>query len=407
MIVAALSGCVFSKLEDDLDKLEQFAHSFSGTLTADGENSDAIVVMALRDLNGDEIAGYRVVSGPGKFKIRTDRQGIYLFAFDDTNKDFRFQADEPYGWAESGQLVDPDIRPTDSLAITLRYSADNRLPLPKQVVDEPLENHFDDNMNFNVGTLTSLDNPWFSEEQASKGLWQPFAFMEDGGAGIHFLQPYDPSKIPVLFVHGINGTPRNFADLIERLDRSRYQPWIYSYPSGLRISQLSSGFFQFMEALHARYHFDEVHVVAHSMGGLVSRGGLNMCREANTCEYLRSYTTVSTPWDGVASAKSGIEWAPTVVPVWLDIDPDSEFVSTLFDTPLPTDLPFHLMFGYRQSGIFGSDSSDGVIKLSSQLRDEAQAQTRLVRGFDEDHMSILSNDRMARTIFSILERTSK
>jgi alpha-beta hydrolase superfamily lysophospholipase len=74
-----------------------------------------------------------------------------------------------------------------------------------------------------------------------------------------------------------------------------------------------------------------LHLIAHSMGGLVSRATVNICAQKNTCEYLHSYTTLSTPWNGVASAKSGVEWAPTVVPVWRDMDPDSEFVTTLFD----------------------------------------------------------------------------
>ncbi|MGI9308137.1 MAG: esterase/lipase family protein, partial [Gammaproteobacteria bacterium] len=261
-------------------------------------------------------------------------------------------------------------------------------------------------VDFQVGTVTSLDNPLFSEEQSNKGLWQPLAFMADGGAGIHFLEEFDPDRIPVLFVHGINGNPRNFTNLIENLDTTKYQAWVYSYPSGLRLSQLANGMYQFLSMLWLEYAYDELHIVAHSMGGLVSRGGLNLCVKGDECRTVKSYTTLSTPWSGVASAKSGVKWAPTVVPVWRDIDPDSEYVVTLLDTPLPPDAPFNLFFGFRQDSIFGSESSDGVIKLTSQLRAEAQEQAVHTWGYDEDHVSILSNESVIARVYQILDTNS-
>ena len=144
------------------------------------------------------------------------------------------------------------------------------------------------------------------------------------------------------------------------------------------------------------------------MGGLVSRGAVNECIAKNACKFLRSYTTLSTPWNGVTSAKSGVKWAPTVVPVWKDIDPDSEYITTLFDTPLPKKLPYYLLFGFKQSSILGSDSSsDGVIKLTSQLRNTAQKQASMLRGYDESHVSILSSDAVIATVYEILDVNSK
>jgi pimeloyl-ACP methyl ester carboxylesterase len=157
-----------------------------------------------------------------------------------------------------------------------------------------------------------------------------------------------------------------------------------------------------LEVLHRQHDFDKLHLVAHSMGGLLSRGSVNLCAQTETCKYLRSYTTLSTPWSGVASAKSGVEWAPTVVPVWRDLDPASDYITSLFDTPLPEDLPYHLIFGFRQDSIFGSESSDGVIVLSSQLRDAAQEQAKTIRGYDEGHVSILSSEAVARKLNQIL-----
>jgi pimeloyl-ACP methyl ester carboxylesterase len=165
--------------------------------------------------------------------------------------------------------------------------------------------------------------------------------------------------------------------------------------------------YQFLDVLQRQYDFDELHVVAHSMGGLVSRGAINLCVQNRNCDYLASYTTISTPWNGVDSASNGVKWAPTVVPVWRDLEPDSEYITTLFDTALPAGLPYHLLFGYRHDTVFGAESSDGVIKLRSQLRHEAQAAAISIRGYDEGHTSILSNNAVLDTVLSILDENSR
>ncbi len=403
-LVATTVSCTFSKLEDDLVKLQAVSHRFAGTVTVERSDADALIVVGLRDRQGKNISSFRVMSKPGPFEFIANPEPTFLFAFDDLNKDLKFQGNEPYGWAAKGDAVDPLNEATDHINISIVAAASGQPAFPQELVNEPLENHIDDDIQFNVGTISSLDNLWFSEEQAKKGLWEPYAFLDDGGFGIHFLQPYDPDKIPVLFVHGVNGTPRNFAALIEQLDQSKFQAWFYSYPSGVRISMAANAMFHFVEMLHRRYLFDELNVVAHSMGGLVSRGTVNRCTQNDTCKYLRSYTTLSTPWDGVASAASGVKWAPTVVPVWRELDPSSEFITTLFETPLPDGLPYLLIFGFQKSSIFGSGSSDGVILLTSQLRDAAQEQAQMVRGYDETHVSILSNQTVISRVYRNLSQ---
>ena len=81
------------------------------------------------------------------------------------------------------------------------------------------------------GTVTNLNDPRFERKNGSVGLWRPYDFVFDVGVGVYFLEPYDPERVPVLFVHGNLGTPQDFRYLIERLDRDRFQPWLYYYPS--------------------------------------------------------------------------------------------------------------------------------------------------------------------------------
>jgi pimeloyl-ACP methyl ester carboxylesterase len=393
------AGCVFSRLDSDLARLEDISYLFTGTVSTEVLEFHATVVVALDDRHAEHITSFRMLSGPGVFEIRAARTPTYFFAFADMNKDLRFQADEPYGWAAQAQALTPTGNATHDIDIVIGDG--DQAAFPEHLVDAPLDQHLNNYVRTHIGTVSTLDDPLFSDLQGKKGLWEPYAFMEDGGTGLHFLQPYDPDKVAVLFVHGINGSPQDFANLIGQLDRSRIQPWILSYPSGLRLSWLARGLFQFLEVLHRQYGFYDLHIVAHSMGGLVSRGSLNLCVQIGTCDYLRSFTTISTPWNGVAAAESGVKWAPTVVPVWMDLGPGSDYVATLFDTPLPDDVPHHLVFGFKQDNFLSSGSSDGVIQLSSQLRDAAQEDARTIRGFDEGHLSILQSEDVISNVNSI------
>lgn len=406
IVVAALAtlvgGCALTSLDDELEKLDDISHLFTGSVTSESLEIHSIVVVALGDESGDQITSFRMMSGPGVYEIRAAKTPTHFFAFGDMNKDLRFQVDEPYGWAASAKPLLSGRNETRNIDIVVTADTMQRKPLPKHLVGEPLENYLNNYGRHNIGTVTSLHSDLFSNRQGKKGLWEPFAFLEDGGTGIHFLQPYDPDKVPVLFVHGINGGPQDFTTLIEQLDKTRFQAWVLSYPSGLRLSWLARGLFQFLEVAHRQYGFDKLHVVAHSMGGLVSRGSLNLCAQNDTCSYLSSYTTLSTPWNGVESAKSGVKWAPTVVPIWWDLDPESEYVTTLFETPLPQDVPYHLLFGFQQDSIFATESSDGVIKLTSQLREEAQRQAWTIRGYDESHVGILRSQRVISKLNDIL-----
>ena len=405
LLSVLLCSCALQRLGNDLGKLEDIAHLFTGNVTSNVLEFHSTLVVALDDADAGQITSFRMMSGPGVFEIRAAKTPTYFFAFADLNKDLRFQPDEPYGWAGGARPIAPTGNATVDIDILI--SEEPPLPYPARLVDVPLEQHLNNYVRSHIGTVSSLNDPLFSNRQGRKGLWEPFAFMEDGGTGIHFLEPFDRSRDPVLFIHGANGSPRDFSQIIAELDRKHFQPWIASYPSGLQISWLSRGIFQFLEVLHRQYGFERLHIVAHSMGGLVSRGTLNLCSQNSACDYVRSYTTLSTPWNGVASAASGVKWSPEVIPVWHDLSPDSEFVQTLFDTPLADELPHYLLFGFRQDSIFNSASSDGVILLSSQLRDAAQQQATRIRGYDEGHVSILKSTAVIEQLHTILQEAAR
>jgi len=96
-------------------------------------------------------------------------------------------------------------------------------------------------------------------------------------ANLNFMQPYDPKRIPVLFVHGLDSTPATFAPMYFNLlkdpeIRENYQFWVFSYPSGYPYPY---------SALLLRRELDQVKrefpehsgmvIVGHSMGSMISR----------------------------------------------------------------------------------------------------------------------------------------
>ncbi len=87
--------------------------------------------------------------------------------------------------------------------------------------------------------MAHLEEKRFSRDAASEGLWHPRRFIDRENAGIYFSSRTDPKRTPVLFVHGYDGSPRDFAYLIAQLDGTRFQAWVYNYPSGLRLPMVA------------------------------------------------------------------------------------------------------------------------------------------------------------------------
>lgn len=96
-------------------------------------------------------------------------------------------------------------------------------------------------------------------------------------ANLNFMQPYDPKRIPVLFVHGLDSTPATFAPMYFRLlqdpaIRKNYQFWVFSYPSGYPYPYSASLLRRELDEVKREYpgHKNMV-IVGHSMGSLISR----------------------------------------------------------------------------------------------------------------------------------------
>jgi hypothetical protein len=96
-------------------------------------------------------------------------------------------------------------------------------------------------------------------------------------AKLIMLEPYNPQRIPVLLVHGLNSHPRMWRDVINDLRadpelRGRYQFMVFYYPTGWPISYSSMRLREELAAFEQKVGKPKnMLLVGHSMGGLLSR----------------------------------------------------------------------------------------------------------------------------------------
>jgi pimeloyl-ACP methyl ester carboxylesterase len=108
---------------------------------------------------------------------------------------------------------------------------------------------------------------------AMGGVFKP----EESDATLAMLEPYDPKRIPLVFVHGLNSHPRMWRNVMNDIMadpelRGRYQFWIYKYPTGWPIAYSAMRFRDELAALDKVIgHQHDMVLVGHSMGGLLSR----------------------------------------------------------------------------------------------------------------------------------------
>jgi hypothetical protein len=110
-------------------------------------------------------------------------------------------------------------------------------------------------------------------------------------AGIYMLEPYDPDRIPVVLIHGLQSIPQMWLPTISAIEsdpelRGRYQFWVFAYPTGdpILLSAL-----KLRESLARVYQLypktKDMVLISHSMGGLLSQ--------------MQAVTTRRVLWDDV------------------------------------------------------------------------------------------------------------
>lgn len=410
-------GCVLLAAEEQMAQMDA-ACVISGGVAGGADADPYVVVVLHHGARGDGTppvaVDHVVTTGDGEWFFALEPGRFSVLAFRDTDRDLRIGDDQAVHHVDGGTPIecpaaahfagitidvadDPRLDRFDMAALNL----DRSHPVARSALPAFSLGQFT-----SFGEVTALDAPRFAAEVAGRSMWRPVDFVLAGNAGVYFHEPYDPDRIPVLFIHGINGSPRVFADVIENLDTDRFQPWFYYYPSGFPLQAAAGHLAQIMEELEIAHRVDTLHVVAHSMGGLVGYAYLEERARRGSPATVHRFITLATPWGGHAAAQRGLDYSPVVLPVWRDMAPGSAFLGRMFADDHPvvangaTDL--HLLFSYRNDRRRSGVAGDGVATLTSMLRPEAQRQARTVLGIDDTHVGILSNDHALDMINELL-----
>ena len=398
ILLFTLLGCSTLKLNKDLKKLNNLI-SIKGDVRLNFTSKSPIMI-SLFKTSGTYLESIEYIhkhkEGKFEFFVKTGKYKIY--AWEDKNKNGDFERDEPITQCSITVKNQNDTQAYCTLLISEKANKQKLVEIHNirhKIIDKLEKSH-------NIDTIINLDSDTFSELNASKGLWEPYTFTQEVPAGLFLLSKYDPNKEVVLFVHGINGTPQNFTHIIKNINPKTHQVLLFYYPSGLKINEVAYYMDYLLQEFQIKHELKDISIIAHSMGGLLSKEYINIQRKHGRL-HIKNLITISTPWSGHKGAAFGLKYAPDVIPVWNDMAPKSQFLEKLFDVEYKKPLKHALLFGYKGSNLLVNENSDGVVTIDSQLRLEVQKRASTVRGFNEDHMSILKNRELVELINDLLE----
>jgi hypothetical protein len=142
--------------------------------------------------------------------------------------------------------------------------------------------------------LTTQTVPLTADTSAAAALamqssdWRPLQEYlrpdTESEAALIMVEPYQPGKIPLLFVHGLLSDPGTYLDIANEIQadqqlRSRYQIWGFSYPTGGPFLGSAAELRNLLRTAVARCiarcgddpALHHMVVVGHSMGGLLTK----------------------------------------------------------------------------------------------------------------------------------------
>ena len=369
-----LSGCNLLQVRRANEKLIPLCE-LDGTVkaVASGPEHPIIVVLLSNNAATQRVLATVVMYRPGPFHFFAEQGHYTLFAFSDDNSNLSFDEGEPAGYfGAPTELEMKESMPLSGLEITLGPGVHPAVPYFP---------HHDEVLN--------LEDERISKLRAAKGMWSAADFLEDYGEDtLYLMEPFDPTKLPVVFVHGIGGTPADMQALIEHLDRTRFQPWLFWYASGKRLEESAQSLRKVLDEFRVLHEFSSMVVVAQSVGGLVAREAVAMLQDRDHHFSVAGLITLSTPWGGHAKADLGVRISLLVLPAWFDIVPDSPFQQHLVSTAVPG-VRHYLFFSYGTAN--DHEGNDGSVALSSELNLTMQRGAVEVLGFPETHMGIITN----------------
>jgi uncharacterized alpha/beta hydrolase family protein len=153
-----------------------------------------------------------------------------------------------------------------------------------------------------------------------------------------------------------------------------------------------------LNQLHDQYRFDDIYLIAHSMGGLMVRSFLIKHQTVKASYSISKHMTINSPLYGMDSALSGVEHSPIVVPVWRDVASNSDYVQRIHQWEIPDSTQYALVFSYLKG-----EEGDGVVPLSSQISLSLQDQAEFFMGFQAQHAGVLKEPEFTQRFIEFID----
>ncbi len=397
LLLSMLPACSFLKLGEELKQAQENLYLIKASVNLNADER-IIVVLFEKTAQGEMLyTSYRIaVKGQDMFFVMP-KKNYHLVAFNDRNYDYIYQQDE-----QVALHTQVNLHPLPSKEDANNYSLNlPATPLVLNLNSLPNKYHLDLSVtelqegdtlpHQNYLTVTNFDDPRFSAENIQKGMWEPLSFTQEIGHGFYLLEQWDKTKKPLILVHGISSSPAMWKNFISNIDTDIYQVMLYHYPSAGSLSVASYYFSEILKDVHNRSNQQKISIIAHSMGGLVSRGGIQYLPKENYQDIIELYLTMSTPWGGNTAAQFAVETSPIIAPVWKGLTPKSHFLTRIFNYPLPESIQHIMLVSYAGDAVMVKEKNDGSVTLSSQLDYKAQQQANKVYLINADHTGILSD----------------
>jgi pimeloyl-ACP methyl ester carboxylesterase len=337
------------------------------------------------------VSDYVILDRPGRFMIYVPAGAYRVFAIADENSDGVFTGGEICGSAggpggimvAEGGVVSGIIPAgpvaTDGRAAAIFIRDDGKVP--RQSAN---------------GERMRVYEERFCLQNAESGWWRPSLFMKAFGANIYAADEYGKGKVPVLFVHGAEGSPQNWAYFNYRLTDPRFVKWYYYYPTGVRLALAARLLYEALLDMKKKYAFTRICITAHSMGGLVVRHMLANYDCAGRGIDVALYVSLASPWTGYESADRALQMPSKKLPSWLDVGTASDFIRRTLESRIPAGTSYHLFYG----------TADGV-SAGRALDDRACRDAKGKHGFEVTHDTILTDRKVFRKYYEVLKAEMK
>lgn len=188
------------------------------------------------------------------------------------------------------------------------------------------------------------------------------------------------TRTPVYFVHGYNsaGAEHDLHAYMQTLDPAKYRVVPFDYDYTQRLAKSADALAQKIKA-----EGRPVHVLAHSMGGLVGMGAVKKLTGQGA---VRSITTIATPFNGHKGAALGEYLTPfNRREVLKDMIPGSRYQRAVSGGA--SDAPHHVFLVDKD----GTGGDDETISVASQSKRKIVNQAADVAAFRDTHIGILKN----------------